>query len=176
MSDPAPKAQAHGNARLSAARTLDLGTLAATGRLARRLAPHLRPGDAIGLAGPLGIGKTAFARTLIRALLGPSGAAEEVPSPTFTLVQTYDLPANGDAVLYHFDLYRLTRSEDAYELGIEDAFADGISLIEWPERLGSLLPRDRLDLELSMGAKPTARRARLVGHGSWAQRLEGILP
>jgi tRNA threonylcarbamoyladenosine biosynthesis protein TsaE len=176
MSDPASKAQVPGNAPQSAARALELGSLTATGRLARRLAPQLRPGDVIGLAGPLGIGKTAFARALIRASLGPTGVAEEVPSPTFTLVQTYDVPATGGATLYHFDLYRLTRPEDAYELGIEDAFADGISLIEWPERLGSLLPRDRLDLELSMGTKATARRARLVGHGSWAQRLEGILP
>ena len=176
MSDPAPKAQAFGNARLSAARTLELASLAATGRLARRLAPHLRPGDAIGLKGPLGIGKTAFARALIRAALGPSDVAEDVPSPTFTLVQTYDVPACGGATLFHFDLYRLTRPEDAYELGIEDAFADGISLIEWPERLGSLLPQDRLDLELSMGKRPAARRARLTGHGSWAQRLERILP
>ncbi|HUC62489.1 MAG TPA: tRNA (adenosine(37)-N6)-threonylcarbamoyltransferase complex ATPase subunit type 1 TsaE [Alphaproteobacteria bacterium] len=177
MSEPSPKPKSPGNAPQAAARALELASLAATGRLARRLAPHLRAGDVIGLQGPLGIGKTAFARALIRALLGPAGAGEEVPSPTFTLVQTYAVPTEaGETPLYHFDLYRLARSEDAYELGIEEAFADGISLVEWPERLGSLLPRDRLELELSTGAKPTARHARLVGRGAWAKRLEGLVP
>ena len=91
-----------------------------------------------------------------------------MPSPTFTLVQTYDrLPAP----VWHFDLYRIERPEDAYELGIEDAFAEGICLIEWPGRLGGLLPAERLDLALAFGATNEARRATLTGQGAWARRL-----
>ena len=93
-----------------------------------------------------------------------------MPSPTFTLVQTYDFPGLS---VWHFDLYRLKSPEDAYELGIEDAFASAVSLIEWPERLGPLLPAERLDiaLEFENGEK---RRARISGTGAWAARLEGL--
>jgi tRNA threonylcarbamoyladenosine biosynthesis protein TsaE len=135
---------------------------AATARLAAEVAARARPGDVIALAGPLGAGKTAFARAFIHAL----GGEEEVPSPTFTLVQTYPL---GSATVWHFDLFRLEAAAEVWELGIEEAFADGISLIEWPERLAGLLPDDRLEVILSI-AEP-GRRARLVGRGSWAGRL-----
>lgn len=141
---------------------------AATDRLARALAPLLQAGDVIALAGELGAGKTRLARALIGAL---AGAAEEVPSPTFTLVQSYDTPRG---TLWHFDLYRLTRPEEAYELGIEEAFADGIAVIEWPERLGRLLPADRLEIALGFGSEPMHRTARLVAHGRWRDRLEGF--
>jgi tRNA threonylcarbamoyladenosine biosynthesis protein TsaE len=176
MIDRSPQARTQENAPAVAERGVNLDGLKATARLAQHLAPHLRAGDVVGLAGPLGIGKTEFARALIRALLGPTGQREEVPSPTFTLVQTYDMPASapGATLLYHFDLYRLTRPEDAYELAIEEAFADGISLIEWPERLGPLLPQDRLMLALSPSTRPNARRARLTGHGAWAARLKEL--
>jgi tRNA threonylcarbamoyladenosine biosynthesis protein TsaE len=137
---------------------------AATAALAARLAPHLRAGDVVALSGPLGAGKTLLARAVIAALGGP----EEVPSPTFTLVQTYDL---APVPVWHFDLYRLARPEDAYELDIEDAFADAISLIEWPERLGALMPTDRLDIALAFGSAETERVATLTGHGAWATRL-----
>ena len=93
------------------------------------------------------------------------------PSPTFTLVQTYDLKP---APVWHFDLYRLARPEDAHELDIEDAFADAISLIEWPERLGSLLPQDRLDLALAYGASENERRVTLSGGASWQERLKRL--
>ena len=148
---------------------LPLPDLAATERLAAGRARITRAGDVLGLRGPLGFGKTTFARAFIRAL----GGEEEVPSPTFTLLQTYAL---GSLTVCHFDLYRLDRPTDAYELGIEEAFVDAVSLIEWPERLGTLLPRDRLEMELEFGAEPNARVARLSGHGSWAERLRELHP
>lgn len=132
---------------------------AATAQLARRLAEVARPGDLIALYGTLGMGKTAFARAFIQHL---AGAEEEVPSPTFTLVQSYDTAAG---TIWHFDLYRLTRPEDVWELGLEDALADGITLIEWPERLGSTLPGRRVDLTLRAGDNPTARHALLDAKG-----------
>ncbi len=134
--------------------------------LGARLAALCRPGDVIALWGGLGMGKTVVARGFVQALLGPD---EEVPSPTFTLVQPYDGP---DATLYHFDLYRLNDPEEAFELDIEDAFAEGISLIEWPERLGPYLPAGRLDIKLSPGESETQRRVRLSGGGDWTERLK----
>jgi tRNA threonylcarbamoyladenosine biosynthesis protein TsaE len=136
-----------------------------TCRLGRALAVLARPGEVIALWGGLGAGKSTLARAFIRALAGPD---EEVPSPTFTLVQIYDVPAGR---VWHFDLYRLERPDDALELDIEDAFADGIVLIEWPERLGPLLPSARLDLRLEEGAAEGARLARLVATGPWADRI-----
>ncbi len=144
---------------------LELPDEAATERLGHRLAQAVRPGDVIALGGDLGSGKTTLARAFIRAL---TDAEEEVPSPTFTLVQSYDCPLGP---IWHFDLYRLDKPEDALELGIEDAFADGISLIEWPERLGPWLPADHLSVRLEAGHRPTARRARLDGGSPWSQRL-----
>jgi tRNA threonylcarbamoyladenosine biosynthesis protein TsaE len=143
---------------------LDLADEAATRRLGTQLAALVRPGDVVALWGDLGSGKTTLARALIQALVGED---EEVPSPTFTLVQTYDGP---EATLWHFDLYRLERPEDSLELGLEDALADGLVLIEWPERLGRLLPRRRLDLSLAPGASAEGRRAILAGGDEWTQR------
>jgi len=143
---------------------IDLRDEAATARLAEMLSRVVRIGDVIALHGDLGSGKTAFARAFIRALGDPE---EEVPSPTFTLVQIYDLSVGP---VFHFDFYRLNRAEETYELGIEDAFHEGVSLIEWPDRVRGLLPRERLDLELSLRGKK-ARRAVLRGGGSWMERL-----
>lgn len=148
-------------------RELELPDLAATAALARRIAAVARAGDVIGLCGDLGAGKTTLARFFIAAL----GGEEEVPSPTFNLVQIYALAT---ATVWHFDLYRVERPEEAIELGIEDAFAEGISLIEWPERLGGLLPADRLDVRLAMGERAQARRARLEARGSWRERLDKV--
>lgn len=115
-----------------------------TAQLARVLARHLNPGDVICLYGTLGMGKSVFARALIRILA--DDPALEVPSPTFTLVQTYE---TGRGILWHFDLYRLRTPEEIYELGWEDALSDAITLVEWPERLEDFLPADRLDIHLS---------------------------
>lgn len=142
---------------------------AGTARLARLVAGLARKGDVIGLAGALGTGKTTFARAFIAAL---SVRPPEVPSPTFTLLQVYD---GREAPIFHFDLYRLEAPEDAWELGIEEAFADAISLIEWPERLGALLPDDRLEVSLDFtGMAETARIARLAGRGGWRRRLAAV--
>jgi tRNA threonylcarbamoyladenosine biosynthesis protein TsaE len=141
---------------------------AATRQLAERLAAVALPRDVLALGGTLGMGKTAFARGFIQHLAG----AEEVPSPTFTLVQSYDFPAG---TIWHFDLYRLTRPEDVWELGFEEALEAGILLIEWPERLGPLLPARRLDLTLRPGAAPQARNAVLdaCGGSDLLRRLAG---
>mgnify|MGYP001948159297 CR=1 FL=1 len=147
-------------------RAYDLPAEAATAALARLLAPALQKGDVIALQGDLGAGKTSFARALINSL---EGGPEEVPSPTFTLVQTYQ---RGALEIWHFDLYRLEDQEEAWELGLEEALAEGESLIEWPDRLGSALPAERLDLTLHHSGE--GRKAELVGRGSWAGRLAAL--
>ena len=147
----------------AASRRLRLPDAAATAALARRVAALARPGDVIALKGELGSGKTYFARAFI--------GEEEVPSPTFTLVQIYDRPQGR---VWHFDLYRLEAPEQAIELGIEEAFASGISLIEWPERLGRLIPTERLEIALSFAAVPEAREAVIAGTGRWALLLDAV--
>jgi tRNA threonylcarbamoyladenosine biosynthesis protein TsaE len=149
-----------------------LADLAATAVLAVALAARARGGDVIALHGPLGAGKTAFARAFITARAAAAGQADalgDVPSPTFTLVQTYDM---ADPAIWHFDLYRLDKPDDALELGIDEAFADAISLIEWPERLGPYLPRRALHLHLAFDGE--TRIARLTGADDWPARLETL--
>lgn len=154
---------------------VDLPDPDATRALAERLAPALAPGDVVALYGPLGAGKTAFARFVIQARARQEGRSiDEVPSPTFTLVQAYDSDETGGAALWHFDLYRLSAADEALELGIDEAFAGAVSLIEWPDRLGGLLPADRLDVELELGSD-TRRRARISGRGARGRILEAAL-
>ena len=147
---------------------VDLPNEAATAAFAARISALAARGDIIALKGDLGAGKTTFARGFIRA----RGCEEEVPSPTFTLVQIYEL---APAAIWHFDLYRLKSPEEAWELDIEEAFAEGISLIEWPERLDPLLPQRRLQIEFLFGDQPEARRAALDAGESWQKRLAGIV-
>jgi tRNA threonylcarbamoyladenosine biosynthesis protein TsaE len=147
---------------------IDLPDEKATAALAADIAACARGGDIIGLSGPLGSGKTTFARYFIAARLG----AAEVPSPTFTLVETYE-PESGPAI-WHFDLYRLDAPDDAYELGIEDAFADAIALIEWPERLGALMPVEHLEIALAAGPRAENRIATLTPSLSWRDRITGL--
>jgi len=138
---------------------IDLPDEAATKRLGERLASALRPGDAVCLTGPLGAGKSTLARALVRALTSPD---EEVPSPTFTLVQFYDGP---DFPVAHFDLYRLTDPDEAYELGLDEARSHAVLVIEWPDRLGHLGFDDRLDIVLEVPDKtnfPQADKGRMV--------------
>lgn len=115
-----------------------------TQQIARMFALSLKKGDIVALYGDLGVGKTTFCRAVIQSLTHQS---HDVPSPTFTLLQTYE---TDKYPVYHFDFYRLKSPEEAYEIGIEDAFYDGISLIEWPEKLGNLLPAKHIIVEIKM--------------------------
>ena len=133
-----------------------------TAALARKIAFHLSSRDVILLKGDLGAGKSTFARALIQALCGDK---TEVPSPTFTLVQTYEAPR---FLVWHFDLYRLKHPEEVYELGIEEAYGNGVSLIEWPERLGNNLPKGVLEIELLYGNQDNDRILHFTG---WDDRL-----
>lgn len=154
---------------------LELPDESATRALAVRLAAHARAGDAIGLKGPLGAGKTTFARAFIAARAALAGVeVDDVPSPTFTLVQTYDFPGDVEQspTVFHIDLYRIENPGETIELGLEDAIASGICLIEWPERLENLLPRSRIELTLAPGATENARTAELVGFGAGKKRLK----
>jgi tRNA threonylcarbamoyladenosine biosynthesis protein TsaE len=161
---------------------------AATLALARSLTGLLQAGDVVFLIGDLGAGKTTFARGLINALppvgdtgvgdtgvgdtgVGGGAGGEEVPSPTFTLVQIYE---RRPAPVWHVDLYRLERPEEVEELGLEEAAREAITLIEWPERLGQRVPADRLEVQLSYGEAPDTRSVLLVGYGSWRKRLSAI--
>ena len=152
--------------------TLTLSDQAATERLAEAIAPCLRPGDALLLEGDLGAGKTTFARALIAARLTALGRAEPIPSPTYTLVQTYEL----DGVeLWHADLYRLAGPEETAELGLDDALATAITLIEWPDRLGPLRPARRLDLVLAFAPADAARTVTLTAVGPGWGWLPAVL-
>jgi tRNA threonylcarbamoyladenosine biosynthesis protein TsaE len=153
---------------------ITLADLAATRALARALAGMLARGDVVALSGALGAGKTALARFVILARAEAAGAPPpaEVPSPTYTLVQIYEA---GTVPLWHFDLYRLERPGDALELAIEEAFADAITLIEWPDRLGGYMPDDRIEVELSRTGPGDARSATITGIGPRGREIEAAL-
>ena len=148
----------------AATRLIDLPNLAATEALAGAVASQARPGDAILLEGELGAGKSVFARAFLRAATG--NRVLEVPSPTFTLVQSYDTRIGA---VQHFDLWRLPGPGGLTELGWDEA-RDGIVLVEWPERLGSLCPPDALTVALRLTGE-YSRRAVLTG---WPDRLGRI--
>lgn len=153
-------------AALLDSRSLALPDPSATLDLGARLGVCLTQGDVVCLSGGLGAGKTTLARGAIAAWVG---AEVETPSPTYTLLQIYEGPKGP---LWHLDLYRLKRAEEAWELGLEDAYAEAACLIEWPERLGADLPADRLDINLALERE--GRRAHLTGHGAWRNRVAAI--
>jgi tRNA threonylcarbamoyladenosine biosynthesis protein TsaE len=142
--------------------TYDLPDAEATSRLGAAIAAALGPGEAVCLNGPLGAGKSTLARALVRTLTTPH---EDVPSPTFTLVQFYE---GRRFPLAHFDLYRLERADEAFEIGLDEALEEGAAVIEWPERLGGRLPEDRLDIEIAISGE--GRTARLAPYGAWKGR------
>jgi tRNA threonylcarbamoyl adenosine modification protein YjeE len=150
--------------------TVSLPDESATVRFARRLAGVARTGDVLALSGALGAGKTAFARAFIRARAGDEGLV--VPSPTFTLVQAYDLPGG---LVWHVDAYRLAGADEALELGLDEAFAAGITLIEWPEHIAALIPAYALRLALADGPDPGARALSLDAPDGWDARLPAVL-
>lgn len=138
-----------------------------TSRRAVQLGAQLRPGDVVLLSGDVGAGKTHFARSLIQSLLS---LPEDVPSPTFTLVQTYDSPSGE---IWHADLYRLTSSHEIEELGLTEAFDNAICLVEWPDRLGPLCPAGALSLTLTMGDDPQARQLSATWQDDrWRRKLD----
>ncbi len=142
------------------------GSEATTAALAGAIAKLARIGDVIALSGGIGAGKTVFARGFVRAL---SEAEEEVLSPTFTLVQAYDC-ARGP--VHHYDFYRIDSAKDAYETGIEESFAEAITVIEWPDRIAVLHGEHWLDIEFSMDARdPETRELVLHAGPGWGDRL-----
>lgn len=140
-----------------------------TAALATKLGSTLRAGDVLLLSGSIGAGKTHFARALIQSLLP---VPEDVPSPTFTLVQVYDTP---EAELWHADLYRLSSADEAIELGLVDAFETAICLVEWPDRLGSLAPSNALHLAFAAGSGDEERHLTITPGPAWASRLPELL-
>lgn len=125
-----------------------------TAHLAQRLGARLGAGDVLLLDGPIGAGKTHFARALIQSRLADAGRAEDVPSPTFTLVQTYFA---GPLEIWHADLYRLSHPDDVLELGLAEAFETALCLVEWPDRLGDLAPPGALHLTFAHGGAEETR-------------------
>ena len=147
-------------------REFALGDEAATAALGAQIAAALKSGDAVALAGDLGAGKTTLARAMLRAL----GIGEDVPSPTFTLVQHYEAPR---LKIDHFDLYRIENESEIEQLGLDDTLQDGAALIEWPERAGARLPPGALRIELEI-AGAHSRRAIVSGPSEWASRLSKV--
>jgi hypothetical protein len=144
---------------------------AATRKLMIDIAAALEPGDMVTLSGDLGAGKTTFARALIRHVAGDETI--EVPSPSFTLIQSYDLPR---FTVAHADLYRLTSPAELAELGFEDITEKSVVLLEWPDRAAGFLPESRLDVALTLSPQQptTFRNARITGYGAFAPRAERI--
>lgn len=138
----------------------DLPGASVTDRLAAALSDVTGAGDMLLLSGELGAGKTHFARAFIRHAMGPAGQGAEVPSPSFTLVQTY---ATHRTEIWHADLYRLTSPDELPELGLDEAMEDALCLVEWPERLAPDWPETAvlLRLEAVRGASPDLRRIAL---------------
>jgi tRNA threonylcarbamoyladenosine biosynthesis protein TsaE len=139
-----------------------LNTAADTERFGAAVAGALRKGEAVCLTGPLGAGKSVLARGLIRKI---APQESDIPSPTFTLAQFY----RGEKLaVAHFDLYRLERADEAFELGLDEALAEGAAVIEWAEKLGRHLPRHRLDIDMAVDGE--ARHVSLRPHGAWEDR------
>ncbi|MEO1135205.1 MAG: tRNA (adenosine(37)-N6)-threonylcarbamoyltransferase complex ATPase subunit type 1 TsaE [Pseudomonadota bacterium] len=143
--------------------TIDLPDEAATAALGAALAGLAAAGDVFRLEGDLGAGKTTLARGFIRAF-DPAAAA---PSPTFTLVETYEAP---EFLVWHFDLYRLDKPEDVWELGLEEALDEGVVLMEWPERIQGMLADGALTVGLTITG--ASRTAVIKGDPSWMGRLK----
>ncbi|MEA2979589.1 MAG: N-acetylmuramate 1-kinase [Alphaproteobacteria bacterium] len=151
--------------------TVALANEQATERLVTDIAAALEPGDLVTLSGDLGAGKTTFARAMIRYLADNPDIA--VPSPTFTLIQTYELPR---FPVVHADLYRLEGPGELAELGFDDLPKDAVVLLEWPDRAAGFLPSDRLDVAFTLSPQsgPEARKARITAYGAFAARAERI--
>ena len=155
---------------------LELPDLKATQQLGALLADGLASGDVISLSGPLGAGKSALARAII---ISANPNETDIPSPTFSLVQTYELADR--TPLWHLDLYRIESPEDAMQLGLDDAFVDAVCLIEWPDRLEKFLPKSTLSVHLCQAGGDDSddaagiRLAKITAPLRWADRLQAII-
>ncbi len=153
-------------------RTRTLRSAAQTTALARRMAAGLRAGDVLLLEGPIGAGKTHFARALIQARLADVDALEDVPSPTYTLVQVYQA---GPLAIWHADLYRLGHPDEVQELGLVEAFESALCLVEWPDRLGDLTPPGALRIRFAPGGGEESRDVTMTSDDPhWAARLAEV--
>lgn len=150
-------------------RSIYLADAEATTALAARIAPCLGAGDTLLLEGEIGAGKSHLARGLIQAKMAETGQIEDVPSPTFTLVQVYDI---GGTEIWHADLYRLRSADEVIETGLDDAFETALCLVEWPDRLGACAPAQAM--RLSLIAEGDGRRLTASGPDRWAQVLEAM--
>lgn len=142
-----------------------------TSQIARMLLDYLKPGDCLLLVGPVGVGKSFFARALIQAQMQRDGQTEDVPSPTFTLIQEYETSLGR---FCHADLYRLGDPSELDELGLPSYFSDAICLIEWPEKLGSYRPERNLLVKMSLGRAVESREIEFLPSGegwSWISQL-----
>ena len=146
---------------------INLPDITATQEFAARFAPSLQPGDVVAFDGALGAGKTALCRAIIQAL----GYEGDVPSPTFNLLQIYDVP-RPHLIIWHLDLYRLEQPEDIFEIGIEEGFEVAVCLIEWPSRIGPYLPKNFLTFRLDIMADGPARKLTIFGDEIWRTRLK----
>lgn len=147
-------------------RSFDIRSEADTAALGREIASHLAAGDTVTLSAPLGSGKTVLARAIVRKFC----PREEVPSPTFTLVQTYETQ---NFSIAHVDLYRVKSESELRELGLDEILERGVLIIEWPDRMGTLLPADRLDIMFE-AANGETRLMKMVGRGTWVSRLKSL--
>lgn len=141
---------------------INLANFQTTLKFGARIADFAQSGDCFALFGDLGAGKTTFSRGFIQAILQTN---EEIPSPTFTIVQTYEID---DETLYHFDLYRLENEEEIWELGWEE-ISNGISLIEWPERAKKYLPKNRVEINLKFNAASRIANISIFGNGEFIE-------
>ena len=149
--------------------TIAISDLCATNRLAEKVAGVAKRGDFVALRGDFGAGKTTFSRHFIYAI---AGHREDVASPTFNLVLIYPYAHTS---VWHFDLFRLVKPEEIWELGIEDALLEGIVLVEWPERMQPYMPKERLEIDIETGNKgPDSRVFVLTGYGDWRDRISTI--
>ncbi len=158
-------------ARWSASKKLN--TEKETSALAQMLLAGLNAGDVVLFEGPVGAGKSHLAREIIRGRLSKAGKVEDIPSPTFTLVQTYD---DGILEIWHCDLYRLTSVDEVHELGLTDAFGSALCLVEWPDRLGKEAPNDALTIYLGISKNPGTRDVTMTANSTkwdWLKRLPG---
>lgn len=148
-------------------KSINLADPEATNNLAKAMAGLLVAGDVVLLEGEIGAGKTHFARAFIQTRLNKSGMSEEIPSPTYTIVQTY---WDGLVEIWHADLYRLSEGSEVYELGLIDAFQDAICLVEWPKTLDNLTPTNALHLHFMNGESENHRILKIdCDRAHWAE-------